>query len=52
MGILGDILSLPVKIANAPVKAVETLVGAEDADLPQPSKILEALSDELEEVDE
>ena len=52
MGLLGYILSLPVKIVNAPIKAAENIIGADDADIPQPSSILEALADELEKVDE
>lgn len=52
MGLFGDILALPVKIANAPIKAAENLIDADKADLPQPSKILDALADELEVVDE
>lgn len=52
MGLIGDILSLPVKVVNAPIKAVEKVIDSDVADIPQPSKLLEALADELEDVDE
>lgn len=53
MGLLGDLLSLPVKVVNAPIKAFEDLVDdsirEEDRLL---SKPLKKLADALENVDE
>jgi hypothetical protein len=54
MGLLGDLLSIPLRIANAPLRAVEDLVGiGEDGEDERIiSKPLDALADELEDVDE
>jgi hypothetical protein len=55
MGLLGDILAMPVRILNIPARAVERLVdpdselGAEDNHL---SKPLESLAKAIEEIDE
>jgi hypothetical protein len=51
MGLLGDLLSLPVKIVNAPIRAFEDVLDVDDRDRLL-SKPLDALADELEEVDE
>ena len=51
MGLFGDLLSLPVKIVNAPLKALEDLVDTNEGDRII-SKPLEKLAEELEKVDE
>jgi len=55
MGFLGKILSLPVKIANIPFRAVENFVDAVDGTkTPESDKIfsapLKSLSDTIEEL--
>jgi hypothetical protein len=53
MGLLGDILSLPVKIVNTPIKLVEHELGMnDDDDMPKPSEPLSYLASVLKEVDE
>jgi len=55
MGLLGDLLSLPVRIVNVPIRAVENLCNGGD---PMPederifSKPLDVLADEIKDVDE
>lgn len=51
MGLFGDILSLPVKIVNAPIRAAENVLGCDKSDRIV-SKPLDALAKELEKVDE
>ena len=51
MGLFGDLLSLPVKIVNAPIRALEDLVDTNEEDRIL-SKPLEKLSEALEEIDE
>ena len=48
MGLFGDLLSIPLKIVNAPIKAVENLIDVE----PTLSKPLSELSKQIEKVDE
>jgi hypothetical protein len=50
MGFFGDLLSLPVKIVNAPIRAVEDIFEVDEEDRVL-SKPLEKLADELEDVD-
>ena len=54
MGLLGDLLSLPVRIINAPIRAIEDTAGCEgdDDDCRILSRPLDALADELKDVDE
>ena len=52
MGLFGKILSAPLKIINAPVRAVENLMGAEEEDDRFFSKPLDAISEEIEKIDE
>lgn len=54
MGLLGKFLSLPIRIANAPIRAAETILGSGSApseDQRIISKPLDALATELEKVD-
>lgn len=53
MGIFGDLLSLPVKIVNAPVRAVEDLMNTEKCkeDDRILSKPLDFLADQLKNID-
>jgi hypothetical protein len=51
MGFFGDLLSLPIKIVNAPIRAVEDIFEVDEEDRVL-SKPLDALADELEDVDE
>ena len=55
MGLFGKLLAAPFRIINAPIRAVETLVngGEKPADDDRLlSKPLDAIADELEDVDE
>lgn len=52
MGFLGKALATPVRIANAPVRAMEKIVDPEDhPDDRIASRPLEAVAEALEEVD-
>ena len=50
MGLLGNILSAPFKIINAPIKAGEKLFDLNKGDLDFTSKPLEALTKELAKI--
>lgn len=53
MGILGRILSAPVKVVNAPLQAFAKLTDTKDDPIwPDVSRPLEALGEALEKVDE
>lgn len=52
MGLFGDILSIPVRIVNAPIRVAENLIGCDHEDDRVLSKPLDLLADELEDVDE
>jgi hypothetical protein len=48
----GNLLGKVVRVVNAPIRAAENLLGAEDEDDRLFSKPADALADELEKVDE
>jgi hypothetical protein len=53
MGFIGDLLSIPVRIVNAPIRALEDVFNEADGnDERFFSAPLDALADELEDVDE
>ena len=52
MGLFGSILSLPIKIVNAPIRAAENLMGCDNEDDRIFSKPLDAVSKEIEKVDD
>lgn len=52
MGLLGDLLSIPVKIINVPIKVVEKLTWAEDDEDCILSKPLDILANEIKKIDE
>lgn len=49
MGIFGKLFSIPVKVVNVPLVAIEKLVEDDDEILSTP---LKALSDAIEEIDD
>lgn len=51
MGIFGNILSFPVKIVNAPIRAAENLLDCDEDDRIV-SKPLDSLAKELKKIDE
>lgn len=51
MGLLGSLLSLPINIINAPIKALENIFEVDEDDKLL-SKPLEELSKEIKKVDE
>lgn len=55
MGLFGSILGLPLRIINAPIRAVENLMSVDEHTREEDrifSKPLDALADELEEINE
>ena len=53
MGLFGTLLSLPLRIVNAPIRAVENLIGADDRNDDRIlSKPLDTLADEIKKVDD
>jgi len=52
MGILGDLLAAPIKVVNAPVRALEDLFDCDNEDDRLLSKPLDAIAEELKKVDE
>lgn len=53
MGLFGELLSLPVQVVNAPLRAVEDILGGEKAreDDRVLSKPLDFLADQIKKVD-
>lgn len=52
MGLFGNIISIPVRAVNTPIRVVETLAGAEQEDERFMSKPLDILAKELSKLDE
>ena len=53
MGLFGKILSVPIKLVNAPIKAMEdTLLGVDHDDDRIMSKPLDKLAEHIKEIDE
>lgn len=48
----GDFLGSVVRVVNAPIRAVENVLGVEDEDDRLLSKPVDALAEELEKIDE
>jgi hypothetical protein len=48
----GDFLGSVVRVVNAPIRAVENVLGVEDEDDRLLSKPADALAEELEKIDE
>ena len=51
MGLLGKLLSVPIRILNVPIRTLENLTDTDDEDRVA-SRPLDELADELEDVDE
>ena len=52
MGLFGELLSLPIKIINVPIKTIEKLTWAEDDEDCILSKPLDILANEIKKIDE
>lgn len=52
MGLFGKIIATPIKIVNAPVKALEDICGVEDDEDRIASMPLEKLAEHVQEIDD
>jgi hypothetical protein len=51
MGLFGSLLAAPIRLMNAPIRAMETIVGVDEDDRVL-SKPLDALAHEVKKVDD